>query len=156
MPPAVAPVYDPITATTKGFSIRLGNTVDPNAGEKGVNAPTTVGGVTFFGTNQPVVPGVNSCQANLGTARGYAVDFLTGTSQNVVFQGGGLPPSPVSGLVSVNIDGKDVVVPFIIGAGNPNPNCVGPDCTSSIGGAKPDIAIKGTRHRTHWYQERDK
>src|SRR5581483_205405 len=40
-----------------------------NPGEKGVNAPITVGGFTFFGTNSPVKPAANACDANLGTAR---------------------------------------------------------------------------------------
>src|SRR5206468_12566598 len=46
-------------------------------GEKGVNAPTTVGGFTFFGTNAPDAPSKNSCNANLGTARSYQIGFLT-------------------------------------------------------------------------------
>jgi Tfp pilus assembly protein, tip-associated adhesin PilY1 len=145
---ATSAKYD---GTLKGFAIKLGNT-----GEKGVNAPATVGGFTFFGTNQPIVPPTNSCDPNLGTARGYRVNFLTGEAKNVVFDGGGLPPSPVTGLVEVTISGEQRVVPFIIGGGNPDTTCKGPDCVSALGGGKPDIPIKGIRHRTHWYQERDK
>ena len=145
---ATSTAYD---GTLKGFSVKLGNN-----GEKGVNAPATVGGFTFFGTNQPVVPPANSCDPNLGTARGYRVNFLTGEAKNVIFDGGGLPPSPVTGLVEVVINGEKRIEPFIIGGGNPDANCVGPDCKSALGGLKPTIPIKGDRKRTFWYQERDK
>ena len=145
---ATTTAYD---GTLNGFRVRL-----TNAGEKGVNAPATVGGFTFFGTNQPVVPDATSCEPNLGTARGYRVNFLTGVSSNVIFDGGGLPPSPVTGLVEVTINGEQRVVPFIIGGGNPDADCVGPDCKSALGGLKPAIPIKGDRRRTFWYQERDK
>ena len=141
----------PYNGSLKGFAVKLGN-----IGEKGVNAPATVGGFTFFGTNQPVVPEANSCEPNLGTARGYRVNFLTGEAKNVVFDGGGLPPSPVTGLVEVTINGEIRIVPFIIGGGNPDTDCVGPDCLSALGGLKPAIPIKGDRRRTFWYQERDK
>ena len=143
---ATSLVY-PDTFPLKGFTVKLSNT-----GEKGVNAPLTVGGLTFFGTNQPVVPSATSCEPNLGTARGYQVNFLTGAKTNVVFDGGGLPPSPVSGLVEVG--GR--IVPFIIGGGNPDAKCVGPDCDSALGGLRPPISITGVRKRTFWYQERDK
>ena len=145
---ATSTAYD---GTLKGFSVKLGNT-----GEKGVNAPATVGGFTFFGTNQPVVPAATSCDPNLGTARGYRVNFLTGVSSNVIFDGGGLPPSPVTGLVEVIINGVKTIEPFIIGGGNPDTTCVGPDCKSALGGLKPSIPISGARKRTYWYQERDK
>jgi len=141
----------PYDGTLKGFTVKLGNT-----GEKGVNAPATVGGFTFFGTNQPIVPDANSCEPNLGTARGYRVNFLTGVATNVIFDGGGLPPSPVTGLVEVIINGEKRTEPFIIGGGNSDANCVGPDCTSGLGGLKPAIPIKGNRTRTYWYEKRDK
>lgn len=123
---------------------------DVEVGEKSVNAPTTIGGTTYFGTNSPVAlatPGV--CQPNLGTARGYGINFVTGTSHFVVFQGGGLPPSPVSGLVTIS----GQTVPFLIGAGNPSSDCVGADCTSSVGGQKPPIPIAPIRSRTYWYRD---
>lgn len=141
----------PYTGVLNGFAVKLGN-----IGEKGVNAPATVGGFTFFGTNQPVVPPVGSCEPNLGTARGYRVNFLSGASSNVIFDGGGLPPSPVSGLVEVNINGEKRLLPFIIGGGNPDADCVGPDCTSALGGRDIEPVISGVRRRTFWYQERDK
>lgn len=119
------------------------------AGEKSVNAPTTIGGNTFFGSNTPIPPDPSVCQPNLGTARGYSVNFVTGASQFVIFDGGGLPPSPVSGLVT--IDGE--TYPFLIGAGNPDPGCTGADCTSSVGAQRPPIPIAPVRSRTYWYRD---
>ena len=59
--------------TRKGYFVTLANT-----GEKSVNAATTVQGITYFGTNQPEAPSGNSCSANLGVARGYALSPFRG------------------------------------------------------------------------------
>ena len=159
-PTSPGPAYD---QSGNGFYITLRNAVaTKNAGdgtttygpaietgEKAVNAPTTVGGFTFFGTNTPIPPDPSVCQPNLGTARGYRVNFITGEAKFVVFAGGGLPPSPVAGVV--NVDG--VEVPFLIGGGNPDPGCVGPDCLSSVGGQEPPIPITPLRSRVFWYRD---
>jgi type IV pilus assembly protein PilY1 len=123
-----------------------------SAGEKGVNAPTTVGGLVYFGTNQPTAPAANSCSANLGTARSYAISFLAGTSTRTVLDGGGLAPSPVFGLVTLTIGGKSTQLPFLIGAGG---GSSGADSRSSIGAQKPNIPIVPTRKRTYWYRNID-
>jgi type IV pilus assembly protein PilY1 len=120
-------------------------------GEKGVNAPVTVGGLVHFGTNQPTAPSANSCKANLGTARSYAINFLTGTSTQTVFDGGGLPPSPVFGQVTFTINGKKRQLPFLIGAGGGT----GADAKSSIGVGTPTIPIVTTKKRTYWYRNTD-
>jgi type IV pilus assembly protein PilY1 len=111
-------VSDPV----KGWYVQM------RPGEKVVNAPLTISGITFFATNRPTPPDPdsNSCAVNLGEARGYAMDFLTGgagvdrngdgtknTSEiSVVLKGGGLPPSPVGGVLQLD-DGS--TVPFCIG-----------------------------------------
>jgi type IV pilus assembly protein PilY1 len=154
----------PYDGTVRGFYIRLVNFVkDANGnptlveekGEKVVNAPTTVGGRTFFGTNTPIPPSATVCAPDLGVARGYSFDVVTGESNFVVFRGGGLPPSPVTGLVTVDVGGVPTLVPFLIGGGSPVP-CVGPDCDSALGGGKPPIPITPIRTRTYWYREHDK
>lgn len=106
-------------------------------GEKGVNAPLTVAGKVYFGTNQPDVPASGSCTANLGNAGAYIVSLVTGERQRNEFVGGGLPPSPIAGLV--DIDGK--TVPFIIGGTGPSP------FTPST----PALDLSGARKRTYWY-----
>ena len=152
-----SPSYDQTTANN-GFYLTL-----MSAGEKGVNAPLTVGGFTYFGTNTPQVPSSTSC-TTLGTARGYAVNFLTGNkmpggSLYTTFATGGLPPSPVAGLVTVPVNGTDRLVPFCLGCGNPmagsdGSSAAGPDDTSSLGGSKPKIPVPPIRKRIYWYIDR--
>ncbi|MNR20137.1 hypothetical protein D3C85_1369650 [compost metagenome] len=81
-------------------------------------------GVVTFSTHTPTVASSTSCGSNLGTARVYNINFLDaspakGTDRFQVIDGGGLPPSPVSGIVTVcTSDGVCSDVPFLIG-GNP-------------------------------------
>ena len=146
VPPST--LYDAATATDKGFYVDMSN-----AGEKIVNAPTTVGGFTYFGTNAPPLPTSQAC-TNLGTARGYQVNFLTGATRSNVIDGGGLPPSPVAGLVTIDMGGgTEKTFPFLLGS-NPDPTCQGPDCTSSFGGSRPPVPIPPTRRRVYWYVDK--
>jgi type IV pilus assembly protein PilY1 len=143
------------TGTLSGFYVTLqglDSKGNPSLGEKGVNAPTTVGGLVHFGTNQPTPPSANSCKANLGTARSYAINFLTGATTQTVLDGGGLAPSPVFGVVTINVNGKPRELPFLIGAGG---GTSGADSRSSIGAQRPDIPIKAQRKRTYWYRNID-
>lgn len=151
---ATAKAYD---GSLSGFYVTLRHTDASGvaeSGEKGVNAPVTVGGFTFFGTNTPIAPAANACNANLGTARSYEIGFLTGQVAYNALQGGGLPPSPVAGLVNVKVGDTTATVPFIIGGSSPG--CIGADCSSSIGAQKANIPIKQTRSRAYWYREVDK
>lgn len=131
------------TFSTKGWRFNL------SPCEQVVNEGITLSGVTYFGTNTPS-PGGNSCVANLGTARGYAVDFLTGNAINAsrwgIFVGGGMPPSPVAGVVDVNGD----KVPFCIG-------CIDTDApnSSALQGGEVEINPPATRFRSYWYLEND-
>jgi type IV pilus assembly protein PilY1 len=129
-------------------------------GEKVVNGPTTIGGYTYFGTNTPPWPGGLVC-ANLGTARGYQVNYNTAATAVTTFDGGGLPPSPTAGVVTVSVAGKSLDLPFVIGAGDPmaavdpaKATCVGPDCKSAIGAIKPAIPVSPTRRRIFWYLDK--
>ncbi|MBU6485042.1 MAG: pilus assembly protein PilY, partial [Betaproteobacteria bacterium] len=105
-------------------------------------------GFTYIGTNTPQVPSSNAC-STLGVARGYQFNFLTGASSFATFANGGLPPSPVAGLVNVMVNGADRLVPFCLGCGNPAGG--GPDATSSIGGGRPPIPVPPVRKRVYWY-----
>lgn len=129
-----------------GYYITLG------AGEKVVNAPLVTAGYVFFGTNQPTAPSANSCTSSLGVAKGYRLQPFAGQYASVNFSGGGLPPSPVSGVVNIKqADGTYIQTPFLIGGGNPD--CVGSDCASALGGQKPPISVSTRRTRTYWYQQ---
>ncbi|HYN53843.1 MAG TPA: pilus assembly protein PilY, partial [Methylotenera sp.] len=120
--------------------------------EQAVNKALTIGGVTYFGTNGPKSASEtsNSCGVNLGNARGYAVTFLSGApitpagstvsnSRYTDYNYGGLPPSPVGGIV--DIDGKKT--PFCIG------------CKDQFDGNEPIINPSGPRQRVYWYLETD-
>jgi len=127
-----------------------------------VNAPATIAGTTFFGTNQPLAPNALSCETKLGIARGYAISPFSGEFNSIEFDGGGLPPSPVYGLVNiqtgVDSEGNPIVelVPFCIGCGGAaDPNCTGPDCSSALGGGKPNINVSSDRRRTFWSIDQD-
>jgi type IV pilus assembly protein PilY1 len=154
--PSSSPLY--------GFYITL-----TNPGEKLVNAPTTIGGFTYFGTNQPDLPSSQSCK-RLGNARAYQVNFVTGAAASELLDGGGLPPSPVQGIVNVtDAGGNTLYVPFLLGGnpsggnhagggasmgGNPSATCNSPDCRSGLGGTRPDIPISPTRRRLYWYVDK--
>ena len=142
-------VTNNLSATTA--DITGGWYFDLNQCEQVVNQAVTIGGTVYFGTNQPIDPDANSCSTNLGVARGYAVDFLTGNPvaesvRAVDYVGGGLPPSPVAGIV--DIDGYKQ--PFIIGGGKP-----GDTAPSALEGSKVEIDPDGSRSRTYWFMDVD-
>jgi type IV pilus assembly protein PilY1 len=122
------------------------------AGEKVDGPSTTLSGATFFGTNTPADGDENSCVANLGTARTYAVNYLTGGAvihldgnlgdalnaddRSQVIPGGGFPPPPVA--LQVDIGGTSYQgVAF-------GPNIL-----------QPSGAGFGRRYREWWYQNTD-
>lgn len=131
------------TTSTNGWRFNLSRC------EQTVNEGIVIAGVTYFGTNSPS-SGSSSCAANLGTARGYAVDYLTGnaigSSRYGEYVGGGMPPSPVAGVVEV--DGTKY--PFCIG-------CIDPDAanSSALQGGEVIINPPSTRFRSYWYLEND-
>ncbi|QDL38918.1 PilC/PilY family type IV pilus protein [Rhodoferax sediminis] len=138
----------PYNQTLSGFYITL-----LGAGEKGVNAPQAFAGTVYFGTNTPTAPSTTSCQGNLGTALAYAVNLFSGQSSSVKFAGGGLAPSPVFGVVTVNVDGKPRQLPFMIGSGAGS-NAA--DQQSSLGATKPVIPVNVKKKRTYWYRDIDR
>jgi len=145
-------------STNKGWYLALG-TGDHDK-EQVVTSAVVVAGVTYFSTHMPTVP--NACEANLGTARGYAVNFLDASTPNdgsrsVKFRGGGLPPSPVAGVASINPTNEDgtaqtnsdgtlrtVNLPFIIGGGG----------VSGIDPSLVNVNPSGVRSRVFWYIQR--
>ena len=121
-------------------------------GEKIVNSPLTVAGTTYFSTNMPATAAHGSCSVNLGLARAYGFSFFGGTPNKVQpdgtmgnpLTGGGLPPSPVGGVVEIE-PGKNVA--FIIGAG---------DKGSSVEGGRVNIPVSSTRRKVYWNSATDK
>ncbi len=124
-----------------------------NKCEQTINKAVTIGGVTSFGTNQPTQPSL-VCGNNLGTARGYAVNVLAASpwptgvgTRSVTYLGGGMPPSPVAGVVELTPGGQKF--PFILGGGVP-----GSTSGSPLEGRKVDIVPPGVRSRTYRYIEK--
>jgi len=116
-------------------------------GEKVVNAATSIGGVSFFGTNRPSsgAAAAHTCSANLGIAKTYSMPLFCVTPTGSTLAGGGLPPTPVSGIVSIGTGASAKKVVFVIGAPNPK--------NSGIEGSRVNPVIKVPRSRIYWYQE---
>jgi hypothetical protein len=131
--------------TDRGWYITLG------VGEKVVGNAISIGGTTFFNTNQPdATAGGGTCGSNLGIARQYqvatadatatsdlnAVGGLTGADRSLVHAGGGYLPSPVH--VVVMLGGKPVEAVI-----------------SGIQVSTPAGATLSARMRKFWYREVD-
>ena len=132
-------------------------------GEQTVTSSVIFGGTVFFSTNRPLAPTPGTCAANLGEARGYAVNLLTasgvigtgstcGGSRSGVFTGGGIPPSPVVGTVPVvQADGTTKSTSIIIGGID---LLTGGGC--AICAQPPIVPVKQIRQRLYWYPDGDK
>ncbi|TXT23422.1 MAG: type IV pilus assembly protein PilY1 [Gallionellaceae bacterium] len=129
----------------KGYKYRLAR------GEKVVNAPLVTAGKVYFGTNKPSAPEANACTSTLGTAQSYPLEPFTCTAPVAIeFAGGGLPPSPVSGIVNIILDDDTIrQAAFLIGGGNQSGEGGG---GSALEGQKPTINVPTTRTRTYWYR----
>lgn len=141
-------------ATNRGYYITMG------VCEKIVNAPLVVAGYVYFGTNTPEPPTTHRCEEPLGEATGYKLQPFTGALTGEEFNGGGLPPSPVAGVVNIVVNGVVTQVPFCIGCGggedqSGNQSGSGDSgCgASALAGCKPPINVTPTRTRTFWYQQ---
>jgi type IV pilus assembly protein PilY1 len=146
-------------ATTLGSSLN-GWYMDLNTGrgEQTVTSAMIFGGLVFFSTNRPVPTTPGQCGANLGEARGYAVNLLNasgavntealcGGDRSGVFLGGGLPPSPVVGRVMVGTRPVTVMIGGIQRSGG---------ASSPIGAQRVRPVITQKRLRTYWYTHGDK
>lgn len=117
-------------------------------GEKSVNASVTTRGTTYFGTNRPTPPSTNSCRANLGEAKGYALNPFKGTFDVTVFDGGGLPPTPTVGIVNIQIGNDSVQKAFCVGCGG-----VTGDSTSALGAGDLSISVPKSPRRSYWFKK---
>ena len=132
-------------------------------GEQTVTSAVIFGGTVFFSTNRPTPALPGSCGTNLGQARGYAVNLLNasgviGTGQlcggdrSGIFTGGGIPPSPVVGIVPiVQPDGTTKPTNVLIGGINLDTGSGSP-----IGAQEPKVPIRQLRTRLYWYPHGDR
>ncbi len=143
-----------IATGAQGWRIDLNS----GRGEQTVTSSVIFGGLVFFSTNRPIPAAPGVCTGSLGEARGYALNLLNGAGavgtealcggiRSGTFTGGGLPPSPVTGVVPIG--GRPVSV--MIGGINRSGGA-----SSAIGSqrVKPNIAQK--RSRVYWYSHGDK
>lgn len=126
-------------------------------GEQTVTSAVIIGGLVTFSTNRPL-PATNSCATALGEARGYWVNLLNscgaiGASDSIcggvrsgVFTGGGLPPSPVVGTVSINGEPVTVVIGAVDKQGG---------ASSPIGGQEAPAIGSTKRKRVYWRTKSD-
>jgi type IV pilus assembly protein PilY1 len=124
-PPSTVPITDADVFDATNVVVDSTNTLSLNGwridlatGEKVVSSAVTIGGTTYFNTNQPdAVAGGGNCDSNLGIAREYLVGFadaaattdingggITMADRSTIHKGGGYLPSPVP--VVVEIDGR--------------------------------------------------
>lgn len=138
------------TATANSISAANGWYITLESGEKVIGGAITLGGATFFSTNQPsaTLP-AGSC-SNLGLARYYGVAFDDGgalgdsnadgvltKADRVTGSSIGLPPSPIG--ISVNINGQTYETV-----------CQGTHCE------KPPSLTVGMRQRVYWHLDLDR
>ena len=128
--------------------------LDAARGEKVVTSAVSIGGYTYFSTNAPTdVFSPTACNTNLGTAKSYRVALFCGLAESREFVGGGLPPSPVAGLVEVEVTNPEDPsstetrqIPFIIGGFNAQ--------LSGLQASRVPINVDPTRRRTYWFTNR--
>ncbi|WP_295444270.1 PilC/PilY family type IV pilus protein [uncultured Thiodictyon sp.] len=132
-----------------------------NAHEQVVTSAVTVFGTTTFSSHTPALPVAGSCSSNLGTTRVYNIDFTTAASANgtattqtnpdgttttttgsrsETVAGGGLPPSPVAGMVRLE---SGAIVPFVIGGSPTSP------LEAKL--AKAAVATTRPKGQIYWY-----
>ncbi len=139
-----------------------------DTGEKSVNGSVTVKGTTFFGTNKPTPPSATSCTSNLGQAKGYALNPFTAGYDFTIYDGGGLPPTPTAGIVTINTSKGPIKKEFCVGCGGGTGGSVnggssglgtsgsgsgGGDCNSALGACAPTKAVPKNIRRTYWYKK---
>ena len=143
-----------LAAGRKGWFMGLSG----GRGEQITSSPTIHGGVIYVNTNRPLPAQTGVCSAELGEARGYAVnllnasgvigsDGLCGGDRSGVFVGGGLPASAVAGSVEINGSQTSVIVGGIRRDGGPS---------SIMGAQKVTSAVSSRRTRMYWYTQGNK
>jgi type IV pilus assembly protein PilY1 len=132
----------PTSVSPKGWSLKLRST------EQVVTSAITIYGTVTFSTQMPAVADSTTCGSNLGTASVYNINYLNAAASGAdtrsqTIQGGGLPPSPVAGFVTLD-DGT--TVSFKIGSSPIS------SLGASSGGSGGSVATGPQyKSRVYWY-----
>jgi type IV pilus assembly protein PilY1 len=140
--------YESDSPTLATVGEKKGWALDLHDNEQVVTSAITIFGVVTFSTHEPAPVNVdpNVCTSSLGKARVYNIGYanaglLNGRdSRFAEIPGGGLPPSPVAGMVTLD---NGVTVPF----------CIGCDKQSSLKGGEPPPPIMANqpKSRVYWH-----
>jgi type IV pilus assembly protein PilY1 len=120
--------------------------------EQVVTSAVVLFGEVTFSTHQPIAVNTTSCSNNLGTARVYNVSYLNAApppegDRGYTISGGGLPPSPVAGMVTVpKPGGGEMTVPFIIGAK--------PDSPLEVKLKEASSSSAKNKERIYWFNQK--
>lgn len=128
------PSNSDLAAYPRGWYLAMAST------EQVVTSALLLFDTVTFSTHAPQVASSTSC-VGLGTARNYNINYLNASASGDRFEviaGGGLPPSPVAGIVQLD-DGTQK--PFIIGGGT----CA---TDSSLQGCEAVPPASGTRPKS--------
>ena len=160
-PPGTAPIVESALTPSGSDGVPAAHAagcyllLDTARGEKVVTSAVSTGGYTYFSTNAPTDTfSETACNTNLGTAKSYRQALFCGAAESREFVGGGLPPSPVVGLVEVQVPSTEPAgsgeekrtVPFIIGGFNAQ--------LSGLQASRVPINVDPTRRRTFWFTNR--
>jgi type IV pilus assembly protein PilY1 len=123
-----------------------------SSGEQVVTSAITLFGVVTFSTHTPPVFDNTTCTSDLGTTRVYNIGYIDAGSKNgtsvryETVTGGGLPPSPVAGMVTLD---NDQTVAFVIGGSSES------SLEVKLGGTAPSSSsITFPKSRVYWFIER--
>ena len=137
---------DSTTPTLATVAEKKGWYLSLNPHEQVVTSALTIFGTVYFSTHVPVVANTNECTSNLGTAFTYKVfyanaagSFETGSRAEQV-AGGGLPASPVGGMVKLD---NGETVPFVFGGD--------PDSPLEGGEPEPPRMVYQPKSRVYWH-----
>jgi len=144
-----------LTPADKGWFLDLTANNNGVGGEQTVTSALISGGLVAFSTSLPVSGA--SCSVSTGLAYGYWLNLLNGSgainsssncggSRSSLFVGGGLVPSPVSGMVTIG----GVLQNVIIGAAK-----LDGSASTPIGGQLLNPKINRTRTPLYWKTSTD-
>jgi len=142
------PITTSATPTVSDLVTKKGWYLGLRPSEQVVTSAITVFDTVTFSTHIPVSPAANSCVSTLGSASVYNISYKNakasrGDQRYEEVSGGGLPPSPVAG--NVTLDNGDTV-PFCIGCN--------PDSPLEGGTPTPPNPPVTPKARVYWYIEK--